>query len=77
MVFKKKEATKTTPKSDKSKSILKSDKDQVKSIHKKAVCKTIKSGFVIFDKSEDGRPLHSGLAKSESDAWKLANHAGK
>lgn len=55
----------------------KSDKDQVKSNHEKAVCKKVKSGFVVFDKSKDGTALHSGLAKSESDAWKLANHASK
>ena len=69
MASKKKTTTKTTP--------IKSDKDQVKSIHKKAVCQEIKTGFVIFDKSEDGKALHSGIARTESDAWKLANHAGK
>lgn len=78
MVFKKKTATENTSISPiKAKSTPKSDKDQVKTIHKKSVCKEIKTGFVIFDKPEKGKALHSGIARSESDAWKLANHAVK
>ncbi len=69
MFSKNKETAKTTS--------IKSDKDQVKLIHKKAICKTVKSGFVVFDKSKDGKALHSGIARSELDAWKLANHASK
>ena len=39
-----------------------------------AVCLSIKTGFVVFDAKKEGAPLHSGIASSESNAWKLAAH---
>jgi hypothetical protein len=48
-----------------------------------AACKPVKNGFCIFNQEDNdyalfdslGTPLHSGLAKTEQDAWKLAAHA--
>ncbi len=51
-----------------------SDKEIVKNKFKSARAEKIKNCFCIFDK-KDGIPIHSGLAKSESNAWKLAAHS--
>jgi len=51
-----------------------SDKEIVQAKFKSAKSEKLKNRFCILDK-KDGVPLHSGLAKSESDAWKLAAHA--
>jgi hypothetical protein len=34
-----------------------------------------KIGFIIYQDKTDFRPVHSGIAKSEQEAWKLAAHA--
>lgn len=73
MVGKKKTASKPASKASAVKKPL-SDKDQVLKIFKNSVCLPIKTGFVIFDQEEEGKALHSGLAKCESDAWKVAAH---
>lgn len=52
-----------------------SDKEIVKKKFKSATCEPVKSGFCILDKVDEGSPVHAGIAKSESDAWKLAAHA--
>ena len=52
-----------------------SDKDQVKSKFKDAVIRKEKKGFIVM--SSGGitkKALHSGIAKTESDSWKLAAH---
>ena len=55
--------------------VFKTDKDQVKSIHKNAVISKEKKGFIVMSSGGiNGKALHSGIAKSESNAWKLAAH---
>ena len=66
----KKAATKAAPKV-----LYLSDEQIVKKFHKKAVCEPVKSGFCILDQVDEGSPVHAGIAKKESDAWKLAAHA--
>ena len=51
-----------------------SDDQIVKNKHKKAECKELRGKFYIFC-PEMEVAVHSGLAKSESDAWKLAANA--
>lgn len=53
-----------------------SNKDIVIEKHPKAECIELKSGrFHICIKSgKNINPVHSGLSKSESDAWKKAAH---
>lgn len=53
-----------------------SDKDQVKSKFKDSVICKEKNGFVVMSsKGITKKPLHSGIAKTESDAWKKALHS--
>jgi hypothetical protein len=60
-----------------------SNKEIVLQKYISADCKKVKDGFVICNQDQDGyalfdtngKPIHSGLAKTESDAWKLAAHA--
>lgn len=49
-----------------------SDKEIVLKLVKDAVCLPYKAGFIIFDGEKDSAPIHSGIAKTESDAWKRA-----
>ena len=49
-----------------------SDKEKVLAVYDDAECLEAKERFYIFD--ADGEKILSGLAKSESDAWKLAAH---
>ena len=52
-----------------------SDKDQVKSKFKDSVISKVKTGFVVMSSGGiNGKALHSGIAKTESDSWKLAAH---
>ena len=51
-----------------------SDKEIVQEKFKFAKPDKRKNCFCILDK-KDGVPIHSGLAKTESDAWKKAAHA--
>ncbi len=68
MLTKKKTATKAVPQ------VVISDKDLVKAKFKNARPEKLKNRFCILDK-KDGKPIHSGLAGSESNAWKLAAHS--
>ena len=55
--------------------VFETDKDHVKSIFKDSVASNQKKGFVIMSSGGiNGKPLHSGIAKTESNAWKLAAH---
>ena len=72
----KKPATKKTAKA--TPAPILTDKEKVKKQVKDAECFKQKKGlYNICLKSQRGHiiPLHSGLAKTESDAWKLAAHA--
>jgi hypothetical protein len=66
--------TKTSVKSKANPAEL-SNKDIVKEKYPKAECIKLKSGFCIGVKSgKEIKPIHSGIAKNESDAWKKAAH---
>jgi hypothetical protein len=52
-----------------------SDKEIVKKKFKSATCEPVKDGFCILDQVDEGSPVHAGIARKESDAWKLAAHA--
>lgn len=70
-------AKKATPKAAPKQPKIKSDKELVLQCVRDAECVEQKPGlFNICLKSQKGDiiKLHSGLAKSESDAWKLAAH---
>jgi hypothetical protein len=74
MAEKKKPAKKTAKPAAKTPVQYLSDKELVLKLEKDAVCLPLKDGFVVFDQEEKGVSLHSGIAKSEADAWKLAAH---
>ncbi len=53
-----------------------SNQDRVKSKFKDSVISEVKSGFIVMSsKGITKKALHSGIAKTESDAWKLAAHS--
>lgn len=52
-----------------------SDKEIVLKKFKNAVCEPVKTGFCVLDNAKDGSPIHSGLAKTKENAWKLAARA--
>ena len=55
--------------------VFETDKEQVKSIYKESVIRKEKKGFVAMSSGGiNGKALHSGIAKTESNAWKLAAH---
>ena len=49
-----------------------SDQEIVLQKFKSAKCKPVKTGFCVFNRDS---PIHSGIAKSKDDAWKLAAHS--
>lgn len=53
-----------------------SDKEIVLKEYPKAECKPLKNGLIVLSsKSAEKYPLHSGICKTESDAWKRAAQA--
>ena len=57
-----------------------SDKEIVLEKYPEAECKPLRNGYIVavFDEkygNNIGKGVHSGLAKTEQDAWKLAAHA--
>ena len=55
--------------------VFKSDKEHVKSIYKDSVISKEKRFIVMSSGGINQKALHSGIAKTESDAWKLALHS--
>ena len=52
-----------------------SDEEIVLEKYPDAECEDFEKGFLICASDKEPLiPLHSGIAKSESDAWKLAAH---
>lgn len=55
--------------------VFETDKEHVKSIHKDSVISKEKKGFIAMSNGGiNGKALHSGIAKTELNAWKLAAH---
>lgn len=55
---------------------IQTNKEIVIEKHPKAECIKTKSGFfhICVKSGKNTTPVHSGLAKNESDAWKKAAH---